>query len=389
MQWSRVIPQITSPARSEGDASHRWRRGPTPDGAGSNRLLGLPWLLVALSAVVSVVCFADRVEALTKCLICHGKPNFSKALPSGRSISLFVDEKQLKDSVHAGRTCTDCHSDITAIPHKGEIKRVGCVRCHFKGNPVGAPQKDIYVEFSKSVHGVAAAAGNVKAPVCQDCHGTHNIHRPKDPASQMNKAHIPETCGRCHLTVFSDYRESAHWKAFQQGKRDSAVCTDCHGEHTIRAHENPESSTYVTRVPETCSRCHASVAVVGKYGIKTEQVATYGRSYHGVAIKFGGKTVANCASCHGVHDIRPSNDPKSAVYIDNIPKTCGKCHTGANANYAKGKIHVDPTKKEAGLIYWVSLFFKWLTISTMVGLIGHIGLDLFHRVRRRGQAHVP
>jgi hypothetical protein len=344
------------------------------------------WLYAGLIGLTLVFLSAGGAQALTKCLICHGKSTLFRRLNSGRVVSLFVDEKQLKESVHAGRACTDCHSDITAIPHKGEIKRVSCVRCHFKGNPVGAPQTDIYVEYAKSVHGVAAASGNTKAPVCQDCHGTHNIRSPKDAASQMNKAHIPEVCGRCHLEVFSDYRESVHWQAFASGKKDSAVCTDCHGEHTIQSHESPESSTYVSRVPETCSRCHASVAVVGKYGIKTEQVATYGRSFHGIAIKYGGKTVANCASCHGVHDIRPSNDPKSAVYIDNIPKTCGKCHTGANVNYAKGKIHVDPTKKEAGSIYWVSLFFKWLTISVMVGLTAHIGLDLFRRARRRRTA---
>ncbi len=344
-------------------------------------------VLFSLGLMLALLVFTGRVEAIPKCLVCHGKPTLSKTLPSGRVISLFVDEKQLKVSVHAGRTCTDCHSDITAIPHKGEIKRVSCVRCHFKGNPVGAPQTDIYVEYGKSVHGVAAAAGNTKAPVCQDCHGNHTIRTPKNSASQMNKAHIPETCGRCHLAVFSDYRESVHWKEFSGGKTDSAVCTDCHGEHTIRAHESPESSTYISRVPVTCSRCHASVAVVGKYGIRTEQVATYGRSFHGIAIKYGGKTVANCASCHGVHDIRPSDDPKSAVHIENIPRTCGKCHTGANVNYAKGKIHVDPTKREAGAVYWVSLFFKYLTMSVMVGLVAHISLDLFRRFRRRGSAH--
>ena len=345
------------------------------------------WLAAGLFGLALLLLSAGGAHALTKCLICHGKPTLSKKLPSGRTVSLFVDEKHLRASVHIERACTDCHADITAIPHKGEIKRVSCVRCHFKGNPVGAPQKDIYVEYSKSVHGVAAAAGNVKAPVCQDCHGTHGVRSPKDTASQMNKAHIPETCGRCHMQVYADYRESVHWQAFSGGKKDSALCTDCHGEHSIRPHANPDSPTYVTHVPETCSRCHASVAVVGKYGIRTEQVSTYDRSFHGIAIKFGGKSVANCASCHGIHDIRPSGDPKSAVHVDNIPKTCGKCHEGANANYAKGKIHVDPTKKEAGLVYWVSLFFKWLTISTMVGLTAHIGLDLFRRLRRRGPAH--
>ena len=343
-----------------------------------------PWLAAWLVGLALVLLSGGGADALTKCLICHGKPTLSKRLPSGRTISLFVDEKQAKASVHGERACTDCHADITAIPHKGEIKRVSCVRCHFKGNPVGAPQIDIYVEYSKSVHGVAAASGNTRAPVCQDCHGTHAIRSPKHPESQMNKAHIPETCGRCHLQVYGDYRESVHWQAFTGGKKDSAVCTDCHGEHTIRPHASPDSPTYVTRIPVTCSRCHASVTVVGKYGIQTAQVATYDRSFHGIAIKFGGKTVANCASCHGIHDILPSSNPKSAVHVDNIPKTCGKCHEGANANYAKGKIHVDPTKREAGPVYWVSLFFKWLTISTMIGLGVHIGLDLFRRLRRRG-----
>jgi hypothetical protein len=387
MRWNslacRMLWMDGGPARDVSELRRESGRGKPPGGAAAP---GIAWLCAGLIGLALVLLSAGGAEALAKCVICHGKSTLSRTLPSGRVQSLFVDEKQLKESVHAARACTDCHSDITAIPHKGEIKRVSCVRCHFKGNPVGAPQTDIYVEYTKSIHGVATAAGNTKAPVCQDCHGNHNIRAPKDAASQMNKAHIPETCGRCHLAVFSDYRESVHWQAFTSGKKDSAVCTDCHGEHTIRSHDNPESSTYLSRVPETCSRCHGSVAVVGKYGIKTEQVATYGRSYHGIAIKYGGKTVANCASCHGVHDIRPSNDPRSAVYVDNIPKTCGKCHTGANVNYAKGKIHVDPTKKDAGLIYWVSLFFKWLTISVMVGLIAHIGMDLFRRFRRRGSA---
>lgn len=115
---------------------------------------------------------------------------------------------------------------------------------------------------------------------------------------------------------------------------------------------------------------------MGKYGIMSEQVATYEESFHGIASKFGSETVANCASCHGVHDIRRPDDPKSSVYIENIPQTCGKCHEGANINYAKGKIHVNPKKKEAGIIFYVAFAFKWLTILTMLGLIGHIFLDL-------------
>jgi hypothetical protein len=73
-------------------------------------------LLAALIGMALALFGAGGAEALTKCLICHGKPSLSKTLPSGRTISLFVDEKQLKESVHAARACTECHSDITAIP---------------------------------------------------------------------------------------------------------------------------------------------------------------------------------------------------------------------------------------------------------------------------------
>ncbi|HWU38930.1 MAG TPA: hypothetical protein VN203_14870, partial [Candidatus Acidoferrum sp.] len=131
--------------------------GEAPEPRWEGGYTGFMWFGAGMIGLALVLFTAGQAEAIVKCLVCHGKPTLSRTLPSGRVQSLFVDEKQLKDSVHAARTCTDCHSDITAIPHKGEIKRVNCVRCHFKGNPVGAPQTDIYVEYTRSVHGVAAA----------------------------------------------------------------------------------------------------------------------------------------------------------------------------------------------------------------------------------------
>ena len=130
-----------------------------------------------------------------------------------------------------------------------------------------------------------------------------------------------------------------------------------------------------------------SIGIVGKYGIQTGQVETYEESFHGVAIRFGMRTVANCASCHGVHDIRPPEDPASSVNVANIPQTCGQCPPGANANYARGKMHVQPKDPESGIVYYVSAFFKWLTILTVFGLVSHILLDLFRQVRRRKAAH--
>ena len=38
---------------------------------------------------------------------------------------------------------------------------------------------------------------------------------------------------------------------------------------------------------------------------------------------------AQCASCHGGHDIRRANDVNSRVYPTNLPATCASCHSNA------------------------------------------------------------
>lgn len=336
--------------------------------------------LVAASITISAVAMG---QTTLKCSICHGKPGYKKVDLFGNIKMLFVDEKIIKKSAHAKRACTDCHADVTEIPHFEPPKRVACTRCHYKGNPVGAPQEVNYDAYKQSVHGVSALKGNPKAPICQDCHGAHDVRSHTDFESHVFRLNIPKDCGKCHIDVYSIYRESVHGQAiYEANNQDAPVCTNCHGEHNIRSPKDPQSKVYPTHIAESCSRCHETVSIMEKYGIKAEQVATYQDSFHGIASRFGSKTVANCSSCHGFHDIRKSEDPRSSVNINNIPKTCGKCHSGANINFAKGKIHVDPKSKEAGLIFYVSFFFKWLTILTMAGLITHIFLDLNRRSKK-------
>ena len=322
---------------------------------------------------------------LQTCTICHAKPDLEVADANGRVRSLYVDEKVLKASVHARKSCKDCHFDVKEIPHRDhKPAKVQCSHCHYQGNPEGAPQSDAYLEYAESIHGQEAARGNPQAPLCQDCHGAHDIRHARDPEARVSRMNVAETCGRCHVKIYGEYAGSIHGMALLQKRLpDAPACTDCHGEHAIRKKEDPNSKVYVSNVAETCSRCHGNENIVGKYGIETEQVATYADSFHGIAEKFGAKTVANCASCHGVHDILPADDPRSSVALHNIPKTCGKCHPGANPNFAKGKIHVNPDKAEAGIIFWVKLAFTVLTAGTMAALIGHILLDLRKKLKVR------
>ncbi len=317
-----------------------------------------------------------------RCLVCHGKPEYAKYSENGITRNLLVSVDELKGSVHSEKACSDCHSDVAELPHRKPPARVICTNCHYKGNPEGAPESDRYLEYKRSIHGIEASKGNPEAPLCQDCHGSHNIRKADDPLSQVSKMNVAKTCGRCHIDIYAEYKSSIHGVALARGVTEAPTCPDCHGEHNILEPENPESNVYPSHVPVQCSKCHGNIAITEKYGIKAEPVKTYKESFHGVAIEFGSKSVANCSSCHGTHDIRPPEDPLSSVNPKNIPKTCGKCHPGANPKFAEGKIHVDPTKKEAGLVFYVASFFKYLTITTMLALILHIMLDLYGRMRR-------
>jgi hypothetical protein len=106
-------------------------------------------------------------------------------------------------------------------------------------------------------------------------------------------------------------------------------------------------------------------------------------SFHGIAHKYGEMVVADCASCHGYHDILPSSDPRSSINPKNIPQTCGKCHKGASENFAKGKVHVEATKESSMGVYIVRTFYTWF-----IGILGilfaiYIVLDVLGRRRRR------
>jgi len=315
-----------------------------------------------LLAVLIMLLPAVGVPALNNqdCLTCHG----DKTLTKSGGTSLYVRESVLKATSHGRLGCTDCHVgfDPAKMPHAAKIQPVMCVNCHS------------YARSRHNAHKSQVPASGSPAQMsasCKNCHGSH-MRKPS-----------PAACGTCHTDVFKEYKESIHGRAVARGVKSAPVCVDCHGDHPMCSFSSPESPVCATRVAATCSKCHASKQIESEFGIPTRRLETYRESYHGIANRFGDVTVANCASCHGSHDILPSSDPKSSVNKKNLPRTCGKCHAGANKNFAKGKIHVVISRSEEPVLYYVSNGFKWLTICTMVALVGHIGLDLFAKFRRR------
>jgi formate dehydrogenase gamma subunit len=168
----------------------------------------------------------------------------------------------------------------------------------------------------------------------------------------------------------------------RQGFTKSPVCTDCHGEHSISGVQDPNSRVSVAQVTKTCSSCHQALEITEKYGLSGNRVATYQDSFHGLAARGGNLTAANCSSCHGFHDVRPSSDPKSSISRNNLAATCGKCHPGASENFARGAVHVAVTQKDAPILFYIRMFYLAMIVGTIGGMLGHNGLDFLKKLRR-------
>ncbi len=398
------------------------------------RRLELWWI-----AGLICVCLASTTRAIdnAECLACHGDKDSPK----------FVDEAKFGASIHAKNLCTSCHTDIKELPHEEKLKPVSCSQCHrietdiylksdhgqaihkgvaeaascqsCHGNPhellnyrnAASPvnranipatcgkchskveemekfqlrQRAVVVTYDKSVHGTAHTNGIANAAVCSDCHGTHDLHRSTNPQSKLYWQTIPATCGKCHDNVRQTYSRSVHGTAVAAGIRDAPACTDCHGEHTIQAVTDATSKVAASHIPETCGQCHGAERIAARYQLSSKVVDTYMKSFHGLAMQFGGLAVANCASCHGFHDILPSSDPLSSVNKANLPQTCGKCHPGIGTRLAKGdlKIHDLPgaAKGKPWLVNFVTQFYIVIIVLTIGGMAAFVGLDYIAKAR--------
>jgi cytochrome b subunit of formate dehydrogenase len=203
----------------------------------------------------------------------------------------------------------------------------------------------------------------------------HEIRRASDEKSSIFKFNVPLTCGKCHGAVEREFMQSTHGQAVSRGNSLAPVCTDCHGIHSIKSHFDPNSSVAAQNLARTtCARCHEGVRLYQEFGLEGRRATTYLASYHGLASKLGSQVVANCASCHGVHNILPSSDPRSTIAKGNLVHTCGQCHPGVTEKFALGKVHVDaPISADIGsvAVRWVRRFYLSMIFAVIGGMLLH------------------
>jgi len=386
------------------------------------------------------------------CLECHGEKDLTKIIDDTLEVSLFIDAEKFSNAAHGGFECIDCHLDIDDIPHEETLQKPDCNMCHddvaevyatsIHGLVLTREHKDApycwdchtshYVYpvddslssifilnqpkvcarchsdpelikkyripvshpselYEHSIHYNAAVQdGHLNAAKCSDCHGAHDTQPSRHSQSKTNRFQIAQTCSQCHEKEFHDFIESVHGVAMIAGSYDAPVCTDCHSEHNIKAHIDPASTVYSTVISQTlCRQCHEAARIVSKYNIREDVIKSYNDSYHGLASRGGSTVTANCASCHGVHDIRHSSDPKSAIHKDNLKDTCGSCHPGVTDQVAKGSVHVVISAQENKIIYYVRMFYIVLIVAVIGGMVFHNGLDFLKKLKKKFKYHHP
>ena len=371
-----------------------------------------------------------------ECLACHSDATLTHEA-NGKTVSLHVDPQAFKDSIHGSMfTCVDCHTDVKTSLHETPPQRISCATCHAEeqaayersyhakavlgGNnqaatcvdchgsphellPASDPKSRVHhtnipatcgachsqkfvmeksglrvqtvASYQESVHGHAVANGSEKAAVCTDCHGTHEILDAKDSKSSIFKFNVPLTCGKCHDQISKEFQQSIHGQAIAKANWQAPVCTDCHGIHSIKAHNDPNSPVSAQNVAQaTCARCHEGVRLSQEFGIQGRRSTTYLASYHGLASRLGSQVVANCASCHGTHSIFPSSDPRSTIHPANLARTCGQCHPGVTEKFTAGKVHVDaPLSADIGskAVRWIRKAYLTLIFAVIGGMLLH------------------
>lgn len=169
-----------------------------------------------------------------------------------------------KKSFHAGAdkdhpsqpkaSCTQCHdthafnvpADKKSPQYAAWRKEVPalCGSCHDEQQET----------FASSIHGKELLdKNNNKAPVCINCHTTHEI---TNTSLVSFKLLVTDACGSCHQANLASYRDTYHGQVTELGGADTAKCFNCHGSHGILPSSDPASKVHLDNRLKTCQSCH-------------------------------------------------------------------------------------------------------------------------------------
>ena len=202
---------------------------------------------------------ADKIDSqdTAACMACHAEAQEGfKA----------VHDKALGKSVHKDLKCQDCHSSINTFPHTKEMRadKATCGKCHAEEQDAYSQSSHSHPDKSKGDHptcvtchangdahdvvAVKSATRANTALLCSSCH---------QQVDRMSKYGVD-------TDAVSSYNESFHGKAVLKFKNlKAAICIDCHGVHDVLPPENPKAHTNRANGAMLCSKpdCHPGANV--------------------------------------------------------------------------------------------------------------------------------
>jgi hypothetical protein len=145
----------------------------------------------------------SRENSTNSCSNCHPKET--------EQYRNSIHWKELQRGVTIAATCTDCHGVHNILPSSNNHSLTytdnipqTCANCHQNQTKMQAwyyeIRTDMFDTYKKSFHYKALLSGGKGLATCPDCHENHDTRSQSDPASTINPANLPATCGKtgCH-----------------------------------------------------------------------------------------------------------------------------------------------------------------------------------------------
>ena len=340
---------------------------------------------------VAPVAQEDSVKRIPNrsCLKCHGdEDDKTVTRKDGTQVNIFVNSAVLKKSVHGERFCTDCHTNVTQLPHpEPQSKAVSCINCHEEqwttqksASENAHPRLDVVVQkindYMHSVHARPNKADQSRTnAACYDCHDAHNIGGADSQVRAEHRLKNPEVCGKCHTGEKLVYLTSIHGKENAKGNSKAAVCSDCHTTHNI---DSPKTDAVKLSITQNCGSCHK------------EEEQSYLEGYHGQVNKLGYTHTAKCFDCHGGHVVKGVEDPASLVHPNNRQATCQQCHQDAPQGFLGYHPHGNTHDFSRYPGMWLAAkFMKLLIIGVFLFFWTHLILWFYREYKDRKEGKGP
>ncbi len=203
----------------------------------------------------------ERTQIPALCGKCHSDGAYMR----GYDPSLRTDQlSQYATSIHGkliakgdanAAVCTDCHGLHNIVSPKDPRSSVyptnvaqTCSQCHASAEhmkPYKIPVNQ-FAEYQHSVHHAALTNGDLSAPTCSTCHGSHG-------AAPPGLDSVQHVCSTCHLFQAQLFDSGPHKAAFEAMSLPG--CITCHSNHGIL---HPTDALIGTGEQAVCVKCHSS-----------------------------------------------------------------------------------------------------------------------------------